>query len=234
MNSRPFLQGHMSVRGQPPWFGRWPRDDGPECFEEGICRLDDPVSSSAWQADRTRVPWNQSPAPDTECQVSRVRTVRMTAAAAPGLWRNWQVPPHPVLPPPGGAGGASLRLSPQPPVLLAVRRDSESLEVTFLSPAPSHGIGSLPNPEQLVHRVSHSPLHLPGLISQVPGHPLTFCCLHLHTPPSPTSLPTHHLVQPLSNGPRLRRLPHARSPASLPRMGKRVTQFPLAHAGEEK
>lgn len=68
---------------------------------------------------------------------------------------------------------------------------------------------------------------------QVPGHPMTFSCLHPRKPLPPASLSTHPPCASLSNGPRHGSLPHARSSVLLPRMGKGVTQFPLAHLGKE-
>lgn len=171
--------------------------------------------------------------PATECQVSfGICVLVMGAAATPGLWHNRQVPPHSILPPPGGAGGASPRPSSQPPVLLAIPQDSKSSEVTFLFPTPSHDIGSL-LPQVNWFFVSPTTPYTYPLDNSGPWSPYDLQLSPPHPHPSP-SFPTHPPPRAsLSNGPRHGSLPHARSSAFLPRMGKGVTQFPIAHPREE-
>lgn len=126
--------------------------------------------------------------------------------------------PHPILPLPGGADGVSCHLSPQPPVLQAAPRVFFGSNISLSHSQPlgwitsqRRGTGSLSRPQPIAN--AHSMI-------QVPGHPMAFSCLRPHKPLPPASLSTHPPCASLSNGPRHRSLPHARSPAFLPRMGK--------------
>ena len=147
----------------------------------------------------------------------------MVAAAAPGLWHNWQVPPPPDLASSRGGGRGWWRLSapvtpaPSSPCRTTGLRVCGS-NISLSHSQPWHWIASqhratgslrLPQPPTPTRLDNPGPWSLPDL--QPPPPPYT---------PFP-HFPTHPLPPAsLSNGPRLRRVPHARSPASLPRMGK--------------